>query len=205
MPTALKAAAAMVQALQAKGYDQDMAKIALEQVAYADVEQAMALLNEWSGGAPRPESMQEKHEREDRRARASQQQLDARLQLLLDRQHAAPNRSRSALESSRPSSVGDSTDDDPARATCRASDGVQVHVDHRSSSSGQFAVLFDMYVPPYADPVAHARTCVELSHSSYLTCCLRGLQNVRRRATSPKGSTGCVHGGHRRHLRSCKR
>ena len=52
MPTALKAAAAMVQALQAKGYDQDMAKIALEQVAYADVEQAAALLNEWSGGAP---------------------------------------------------------------------------------------------------------------------------------------------------------
>jgi hypothetical protein len=47
-------AASMIKQLESRGYDQDMAKLALEAVAYGSVEQAAALLNEWSGGPPAP-------------------------------------------------------------------------------------------------------------------------------------------------------
>eukprot|EP01046_Picozoa_sp_COSAG06_P072402 COSAG06_NODE_21169_length_767_cov_0.926647_2_plen_48_part_01 len=40
-------AASMIKQLESRGYDQDMAKLALEAVAYGSVEQAAALLNEW--------------------------------------------------------------------------------------------------------------------------------------------------------------
>lgn len=40
-------AANMVRALEAQGYDQEMARLALDVSAYAGIDEAVALLNEW--------------------------------------------------------------------------------------------------------------------------------------------------------------
>ena len=45
---------AAAQALEARGYDSEMAKLALEQVDYQSEDHAALLLDEWNGGPPAP-------------------------------------------------------------------------------------------------------------------------------------------------------
>eukprot|EP01044_Picomonas_judraskeda_P044327 COSAG03_NODE_23738_length_277_cov_0.876404_1_plen_58_part_01 len=46
--------ASIVKTLEARGYDRDLVMIALEMTGYNGVEQAAALLSEWSQGGPAP-------------------------------------------------------------------------------------------------------------------------------------------------------